>query len=411
MEQRIQVKMFGKFDILVGGQSIDAQLSKTKKGQALLQYLLLHKSEAVPNYKLYEALWPNEESSNPENALKTLISRLRAVLVTCDERLGRCIVTKRGSYRWNNEIGIEVDLFEYEQLCKELNTVTKLDKEITQSFNKILEMYAGNLLSGIEHEEWIISRSIYLHNEYLRLVYKYIDLLKDDNDYDEVIHVCRLALDVDAFDERLHLELMDALVKTKRNNEALLQYKHVTNIHFRYLGIQPPEGIRDFYKQIIRASQTLDFDIDSIGKELKEYDLTSAAFVCEYAVFKEIYNLQIRNMERTGAIVFLALIMITNMDYQPMDPLKLDDIMKDLLEVLKQNLRKGDIVTHFSASQYALLLPCAQYDNGKMVMERIKRSFYKICTNSSVMFSYRIDLIKELERVGSNSITQTLPPI
>ncbi len=402
MDNRIQVKMFGKFDILVNGSSIEAQLNKTKKGQALLQYLLLHKNEAVPNFKLYEALWPNEESTNPENALKTLISRLRSVLADCDEKLGKCIVTKRGSYRWDNELGIEVDLFEYEQLCKDLKTVTALTPEIKAKFNKILEMYTGNLLSGIEHEEWIISRSIYLHNEYLHLVYQYIELLKQAPDYDEIIHVCRMALDVDAFDERLHLELMDALVKTKRNNEALLQYKHVTNIHFRYLGIQPPEGIREFYKQIIKASQALDFDIDTIGRELKEYDMTATAFVCEYAVFKEIYNLQIRNMERTGAIVFLALIMITNMDYQPMDPLKLDDIMKDLLQVLKESLRKGDIVTHFSASQYALLLPCSQYDNGKMIMERIKRAFYKVCTNSSVMFSYRIDLIKELEKVGGD---------
>ena len=405
MDNRIQVKMFGKFDILVNGSSIEAQLNKTKKGQALLQYLLLHKNDAVPNFKLYEALWPNEESTNPENALKTLISRLRSVLNDCDPKLGKCIVTKRGSYRWDNELGIEVDLFEYEQLCKELKTISTLTPEVRTDFNKILEMYTGNLLSGIEHEEWIISRSIYLHNEYLHLVCRYIDLLKAVPDYDEIIHVCRMALDVDAFDERLHLELMDSLVKTKRNNEALLQYKHVTNIHFRYLGIQPPEGIREFYKQIIKASQALDFDIDTIGKELKEYDMTATAFVCEYAVFKEIYNLQIRNMERTGAIVFLALIMITNMDYQPMEPLKLDDIMKDLLQVLKDNLRKGDIVTHFSASQYALLLPCAQYDNGKMIMERIKRSFYKVCTNSSVMFSYRIDLIKELEKVGTNSIT------
>lgn len=403
MDNRILIKMFGKFDVLVNGVSIEPQLNKTKKGQALLQYLLLHRNDAVPNFKLYEALWPNEESSNPENALKTLVSRLRSVLSDCDPRLAKSIVTKRGSYRWDSDPSIEVDLFEYEKLCRELRNVTTYRADLKPQYDKFLGMYTGNLLSGIEHEEWTVSRSIYLHNEYLHIVYQYIEMLKEVPDYDEVIHACRIALDVDAFDEKLHLELMDALVKTKRNNEALLQYKHVTNIHFRYLGIQPPEGIREFYKQIIKASQTLDFDIDTIGKELKEYDMTATAFVCEYAVFKEIYNLQIRNMERTGAIVFLALIMITNMDYQPMDPLKLDDIMKDLLAVLKDKLRKGDIVTHFSASQYALLLPCSQYDNGKMIMERIKRGFYKICANSSVMFSYRIDLIKELEKVGKGT--------
>ena len=59
-----------------------------------------------------------------------------------------------------------------------------------------------------------------------------------------------------------------------------------------------------------------------------------------------------------------------------MNPLKLDDIMKQLLEVLRGSLRKGDIITHYTASQYALLLPLKSYDNGKLVMERVKSAFY-----------------------------------
>jgi hypothetical protein len=188
---------------------------------------------------------------------------------------------------------------------------------------------------------------------------------------------------------------MDALVKTKRNNEALLQYKHATNLHFRYLGMQPPEGIQEFYKQIIQAGQVLDMDIDSIRGELKEYDEVRGAFVCEYAVFKEIYNLQMRNLERMGSSMFIALIMVSNVDGQPMDPLRLDDIMNNLLQALTKNLRKGDTITHYSASQYALLLPSVTYETGKMVMERIKRSFYRIYPNSSVICNYRIGPINE----------------
>ena len=64
--------------------------------------------------------------------------------------------------------------------------------------------------------------------------------------------------------------------------------------------------------------------------------------------------------------------------------------MKGLSEVLKAHLRKGDTITHFSPSQYALLLPTVNMDSGRMVMERIKRFFYQKFPNSNVMFSYRI---------------------
>ena len=81
MEQQIQISMLGRFAILVDGVDLVAQLSKSKKGLCLLQYLILQEGMPVPNQQLYEVLWPSEASSNPESALKTLISRLRSILV------------------------------------------------------------------------------------------------------------------------------------------------------------------------------------------------------------------------------------------------------------------------------------------------------------------------------------------
>jgi len=93
--------------------------------------------------------------------------------------------------------------------------------------------------------------------------------------------------------------------------------------------------------------------------------------------------------------MFIALVMITNVDGQPMDLLKLDEIMSNLLDVLIKSLRKGDTITHYNASQYALLLPSVTYETGKMVMERVKRAFYRLYPNSSVLCNYRIGAINE----------------
>lgn len=386
---KIQIHMLGGFHVFVNGEAVDEQVLKTKKGCLLLQYLILQRGKAVPCIELYEALWPNDENSNPANALKTLVSRTRATLSKLSPIFGECIATQRGSYRFNADCGIEVDVYEVESLFQKLGNLKELTEESTQMYSRMLTLYAGDLLPHNGEESWIVPRNVDLHNRYLKAVINYIDLLREKNDYDEIIRVSRIALDVDAFDERLHISLMDALVRSGRNNESLMQYKHATNIYYRYLGSQPPEELQDFYKQIITAGQELEMNIDLIKAELAEAGKVTGAFVCEYAVFKDIYHLQARSLERLGLSMFIVLMKVSTIDGAVLEPLKLDEVMRRLLSVLRNGLRKGDTVSQFSPTQFALLLPSVNYDTCKLVMERIRRSFYKEQANSNFMLTYR----------------------
>ncbi len=390
MDTNVRICMFGGFNLYIDNDCKNAGILKSKKGMSLLQYIILKHDTAVPNYRLIELLWPNEESSNPENALKTLVSRFRALLNQCCPGLGGCIEASRGGYRFVQLPGMSVDIFEFEDICHTLHGATALTDENRALYQRALTLYSGDLLSTVEQDEWVVSASVGLHGKYMKLVYEYLDFLKKNEEYNDIIQTCRFALENDAFDERLHLELMNALVKTNRNNEALMQYKHVTNLHFRYLGVKPPEGIQQFYKQIIQAGSSLEMNLDSMREELREYGDVHGAFECEYAVFREIYNLQMRNLERFGTNMYLAMIMVSSMDGEAIDPLRLDDIMKGLATILKERLRKGDTFTHFSPSQFALLLPTVTDETSHMVIERIKRYFYQRYPNSNVMFSYRV---------------------
>ena len=82
--------------------------------------------------------------------------------------------------------------------------------------------------------------------------------------------------------------------------------------------------------------------------------------------------------------------MVGNLDGSVMDSMRQDNIMQGLIEILRQNLRKGDTVSRFSPTIVALLLPMVNYHTGRMVMERIKTHFYRKYPNCSVAFSYRI---------------------
>ena len=390
MDTSIRIQLMNTFAIYIDTQEANQLLAKSRKGVALMQYLILNGGQSVPNYRILGTLWADDHSANPENALKTLVSRLRIILNQIYPGMGACIVADRGAYHWKSLPNMTVDVYEIEELFDHLGAPGTTPFQQRAWYADLLRLYTGDLLYANEQCDWALARGTLLHNKYMSAVYAYVEMLKADENYEEVATVCRSALDVDQFDDRLHMELMTALIKTNRTSDALIQYKHVMHLNYRYLGIQPSDDMQEFYKQIVHAGKTLDFNLDSIRRELMESGEQRGAFICEYAVFKEIYNLQMRNLERLGSSMFIALLMVSSMDSKPLNPLKLNDVMKGLLKVLTANLRKGDTITQFSPTQYALLLPTVDYDSGKAVMERLKRKFYQAYPNSNYMLTYRL---------------------
>lgn len=120
MNDQIRIQMMDHFTIYINEQKADYLVNKTRKGVALMEYLILHQGQPTPNYRLLVTLWSEDKSANPENALKTLVSRLRALLNQISPGLGKCIVADRGAYHWETLPGMTVDVFEIEQIFDEL---------------------------------------------------------------------------------------------------------------------------------------------------------------------------------------------------------------------------------------------------------------------------------------------------
>ncbi|MCL1802381.1 MAG: winged helix-turn-helix domain-containing protein [Eubacteriaceae bacterium] len=384
----LEIFMLGKFMVVAEGQDVIQYLGSSKKKIELLAYLILNKDKNITAFDLYEMLWPNDENSNPESSLKTLISRLRSNLAAFDMR--NAIVTKRGFYSWNDDLGAKIDVFTFESLCMELQMATALTNDIEEKFQKAMQLYQGDLLPNSSLDSWVVPKSMYYHNVYLEIVQKYVQLLVNDNRHSDVVNVCRKGLDIDAFDSSLNLSLMSSLLKMGKGKEALAQYNCTTGLHYTYLGMNPSDEILDFYKNLIRIEHASGSDIDVIRKELWEEDDGEGAFICEYAIFKDIYKLNMRNLKRLGTSMFIALISIDAMDKKAPDFIMLDKIMTILGDTLRDNLRRGDTVSRYSPYQFAVLLPTVNHTNGQSVLERVKREFYKKCSTSQFVLNYKL---------------------
>lgn len=393
---KAEITLLGKFSMKVGGEDVTECLSSSKKKVDLISYLILNHSKNVSIYDMYDALWPGNDSGNLESSLKTLVSRTRSMFEGFG--LNDTILTRGGFYLWNTESDVAVDIFELENLHEQLMKMHELTNEADNDFKRVIAMYNGDLLpTASTSDSWIVPKSMYYHNLYIELVNHYIELLSGCNRQNDIIYASRKALDIDPFDSGLNLRLLEALTATGRHQEALAQYNCTNNIHYSYLGIRPSEEILTFYKNLIKIENDSNSDIEHIRAELEADDESGGAFMCEYAIFKDIYQLNMRNLKRLGASMFLALVTLSAIDSRDSDYMLLDKIVGELGETLKNNLRKGDTVSRYSARQFTLLLPMVDYSTGNMVMERVKAAFYKKHPGTRYIINYFLRPLSEPE--------------
>jgi len=376
--ENISVQLFRSFSIIYKEQDVLRQIGKSPKSISVLKYLIINYDKPVPASDLIEYFWDEEGGANPENALKTLISRLRKALSEKFPELRACIVSEQGTYQWKPNMHCAIDVFEFERRCLRLMGETQDGERTEEKFFEALNMYRGNIDAPFTTDEWLRGRALYFQEIYLKTVYLFVSFLKERGDYDTVIKICRVALNIEAFDENLNLEMMNALKETKQNNAALVHYRHSTDMYYKYLGIDPSEKMLDFYKQLIKADLSVKDNLAVIRDRLVQDKPEGTAFVCDYSIFKDIYHLQIRNVERWNVQMFLVLVMVEHIDQDiEFNPFVLDRIMRDLLNILVASLRKGDVVTRYSPSQYAVLLQMTAQNDGEIVIDRVKKAFYE----------------------------------
>ncbi len=388
MAREIFIRLLGGFSITVDGAVHDNLPAKSRRGVSLMTYLILQRGKAVAMQRLARELWGSRRSENPENALKTLVSRMRSLLNGVADGLGGAIRSEQGAYRWGSLPGVSVDVLEFIELAEELRHSVP-ETQRWEKTRRVLALYQGELFQSGDMVNGAMQSS-WLHKSYLETVYAYVEMLKERDEYNEIARTCEIALRYDDLDEFLHIERMRALVGLNRADEARQEYRLVSHRSREVLDAEPSDALRESYERLADASAELQFNLDAISNELAERDSQrTGPFYCDYSAFREIYNIQYRNLERLGSTMFLGVISVTGQGKQLSDIAR-ESAMAGLQEILRDNLRKGDIVTRFSPAIFAMLLPTVDYGTGGMVMERIEHLFYQEYPGGSVTIQHRI---------------------
>jgi len=389
----LTVRMFGEFQMTNQDGVLNAEVIRSDMLTRLLTYMICNRNKSVTAQELIEFLWAEKESDNPAGALKNLMYRLRNLL---KKTWGAYdfIQTGKGTYQWNPEIILHVDMEEFELCCK--NTGEDIEEQLAMS-RRVFSLYQGPLLPELSGEYWVISMSTYYQSMYLKLVKRFAKLLEEQKNFVEEEEVCRKAIQLEPLDEEIHCFLMRAMIAENKHKMAVEHYQETVKYLYDTLGVRPSEELQELYETMQRIQHDHESNIDIIQEDLKEKNLPTGAFLCEYGVFRKIYALESRSTSRMGISVHLSLVSM-HLNFQSYSDGEIQhDKMKEgmalLEETLLRGLRASDVVCRYSVNQFLVMLPACQYEDAKMVMNRMKNMFYRSSKMKDVILQYSIDEI------------------
>lgn len=391
------VKLLGELELNYKGKIISEKSSKAKKIWNLFAYIVMHKNRLLLQSDLIDTIWPEDENSNPKSSLKTSLYRIRAMLEELSTDGEEFILSSRGAYSWNTDIKCKVDAIEFEELCEKAYEEDSTDRKIV-ILKKAIDMYQGDFLKRFASDLWVIPLITHYHSLYVENVKCLLKLLDDTKQYQSMEQYALEAIRIESYDEKIHCYLVKAFMKQGNNTAAIAHYNKATKILLANLGVQPSEELRNLYLDVLKTQKSLETNLDIIIEDLKEAEFQKGAFVCDYGIFKETYKIVTRQAARSNRSVSIVLITVCDSHGELPDLNTLDTVMEKMVIVIRDDLRRGDVVSKYSGAQFVLMLPDATYKDAGKITERIVRSFYRNNRKSLLQFKYKINEIKLKEK-------------
>lgn len=387
----LQVQMLGQFTLRYGDRTISDSDDRSRRVWSLLAYMLYNHGRSFAQEELIHLYWSNnEKSADPGNALKSIFHRIRTALDKLQPGLGRLLIRRKaGRYFWNNVMPLSLDIEDFEAHFHAAEAAGDDDVRLAE-YQAALALYAGDPLPRMTDEIWTIPIVAYYHSLYTRAAAGAIELLEKQERTAEAVALCRRAIHIEPYQEDLYEHLMRGLLRTGDMKGAMSVYEEMSEQLFAHFGVMPSETLRTLYRQATRTVNDHTLTMDEVCSQLEEPAPHGGAMVCEYDFFKILYRAEARSIARNGHSANICLLSVSGKDGEMLARRSLDPAMNNLQVLVQNNLRRGDAIARCSISQYIILLPQANYENSRMVADRLVSAFYRRYPHSPARLRYTV---------------------
>lgn len=391
MPEMLQISMLGGFSLGLGENRIDDSSNRMKRVWLLLAYLIYtRRSRLTQDHYLTLLQESNGEFDDPSGRLKALFYRVRSMLDQLGDGTGhRLIVRRDGTYAWNTDVPLVLDVEEFDRLCSE--ALRQEGDERLATLLQALELYRGDFLPKLSMDPWVMPVSTYFHQRYLDAAGDALKLLAERGRWSEVVSCCSRALKIEPYSEELYQYLMRGQIATGDRGAAVAAYETMSQVLFDTFGVMPSDDSRRLYREASKEQgESYCASSESVREHLQEPGSINGAVFCEYDFFRLLYQVQARAIVRSGDVIHIALMSLRSTDGTALPRRSLDRAMENLQSLVVSGLRQGDVVTRYSASQLILMLPQANYENSCAVCKRLVKAFCRQYPHSPAQVHFTV---------------------
>jgi len=375
-ENVLYVQMFGNFAMTWNGRLVAGGSRSSETQFAYLMQLLLHSGKnGIARDQLERILFEDRDIQDLHHAMRSVIYNAKKKLKNAGLPDVNYIEQKKGIYYWTGVVPVIEDAAELDRLYlaaeAEEDPQTKLKRYI-----EAVHCYTGEFLGLQAGTVWVAQEARRYRGIFCMCVEKAAELLRKKQDY---LTMERLGLYAARINPLADWETitMEALVALGRDEDAGKLYDDTVELYFQEQGLRPSDRLMELMGRLGTQMGHHYAVLDSIQEKLfEEREEPYGGYLCSYPVFRGIYQMVERIMERGGQSVYLMLCTVVDSKGNPMkEGPVLEELSERLGEAICQSVRRSDAVNKYGRGQYLVLLLNTTRENCRVLQKRINDHF------------------------------------
>jgi LuxR family transcriptional regulator, maltose regulon positive regulatory protein len=231
----VKVYTLGRFGVVLHEKPLRFSRKTPRRLIGLLKALVSFGAHEVPEQRLIDALWPDEEGDAARHALTVALHRLRRLLGDT-----HALRVENGRVSLNRE-RVWIDALEVDRVFAGAEAALARGDQgaFDQAVKTLGLLYRGQFLPADTDAPWSVSLRERLKAGFVQFVTDYGEQFESSARWDEAADWYRRGLAADDLSESFYQGLMRCYLETSRCAEGLSVFRRMRQILSVTLGIQP----------------------------------------------------------------------------------------------------------------------------------------------------------------------------
>jgi LuxR family maltose regulon positive regulatory protein len=241
----VRIRTLGDFSVEVNGEALTFSGKVPKRLLALLKVIIAFGGKDVPEEKITDALWPDEDGDAAHQSFTTALHRLRKLLGNND-----FIVQKEGQASLDPR-SCWVDALAFDDLSTQAESVRAGGAESFEDVAmRAASLYSGDFLPPEIGAAWVLPIRARLREHFIYLVGSLGARLEDAHRWEDALALYRRGVEADILTETFYQGLMRCHYQGGRTAEALSVYRRMRELLHESFGLQPSTATEELFRAL-----------------------------------------------------------------------------------------------------------------------------------------------------------------